>query len=361
MIFMHDFRGGGAEKVSVLLANGLLDLGFTIEIIVLQDKGPMKSLLSDKVFVSELKSNRVLTCIPELAKKLRQSEYCLLFSHMTHVNIGACLASILAKKTDKLVVVEHNMMDMNYSIQRSMSVKLAFNLTRLLYKKCRRVIAVSSGVRDSIIDFAQLDPQQVEVIYNPVVDVAKIASEKASVNNRFVDEYLTDDDPTFIAIGSLTEQKNFELFIRAFAEVRKEINCNGIILGEGPKRQELELLIKELGLSKCFKLAGYVSAPYDYLFKADVFVLSSLWEGLPTVVIEAISAGIKVVSTDCPSGPKEILEDGKHGVLVDQDSSAKAFSNGMIVALNTEFHEQLDRAREFTIEASARKYAALVG
>ena len=357
---MHDFRGGGAEKVSILLANGLLEHGCSVEIIVVNNKGPMKEMLSSHVIVSELISNRILTCIPELAKKLKFTNYDLILSHMTHVNIGACIASIIARKSSKLVAVEHNMMDKNYIVEKSISVKIAYKLTGLLYKNCKKVIAVSNGVRDSVLRFTKVDAAKVEVIHNPVVDVDKIVEEKKSLGDKFVHKFFESNTPTFVAIGSLTQQKNFELFILAFAELRKVMPCNGIILGEGPKRIELEKLISSLNISDCFELAGYVSTPYNYLFKADVFVLSSLWEGLPTVVIEAISAGIKVVSTDCPSGPREILEGGKHGVLINYNATAKEFADAMYVALNSTFPDQLDRAKKFTIQSSAEKYTKLV-
>jgi glycosyltransferase involved in cell wall biosynthesis len=151
------------------------------------------------------------------------------------------------------------------------------------------------------------------VIYNPSVMASEVLEKaKSPLDHPW---FKPDQPPVLIAIGRLEQQKDYPTMIKAFAEVRQAQPARLLILGEGRDRISLEKLIKEYGLDQDVSLPGFVSNPYAYLSRADLFVLSSRWEGLPTVLIEALCCGTQVVSTDCPSGPREILKDGKYGRL----------------------------------------------
>ena len=169
------------------------------------------------------------------------------------------------------------------------------------------------------------------------------------------------DIPVVIAAGKLKPQKDFETLLRAFALVQAKRNARLIILGRGPKKQALRELATELGISDCFQLPGHVRNPYAYFSRAAVFVLSSAWEGLPNVLIEAMACGCSVVSTDCPSGPFEILEEGAVGRLVPV-GDATAMAKAIIESLDNPTRKDvlLARARAFSYEEAISAYESVL-
>jgi glycosyltransferase involved in cell wall biosynthesis len=167
----------------------------------------------------------------------------------------------------------------------------------------------------------------IQVIYNPVITPDLRINSQMPLEHPW---FNLGEPPVILAVGSLTAQKDFPTLLKAFVQLRKIRNARLLILGEGEERTAIEALVKQLGLEQDVSLPGFVVNPYPYMFRAPVFVLSSKWEGLPTVVIEALFCGTLIVSTDCPSGPREILQDGQYGQLVpvgDSVNMAQAIEN----------------------------------
>jgi len=358
-VFMHDFRGGGAERVSATLCNGLADKnGIKVTVFVINKAGPMLADLSDKVEVVELGCKRMAFAFWKLSFEIKKLQPDLVISHMTHANVTACIASILGGFSKKLIVVEHNQMQNNFKVVSKFTVKLAYLLTKVLYKIPNNIVAVSSGVKESVVKFTKVNKENVVVIYNPVVSEELIDYKpiKCVDLHRFYSLNL----PVFICVGSLTKQKNFPLFLRALKIVSQIENVKAIILGEGPEREELELMVENLKLQDIVDLPGFVTNPYDYISNADTFVLSSSWEGLPTVIIEAIALNTNVVSTNCPSGPEEILNGGEFGLIVPVDDE-KSLSEAMIQSINTATTYDLSkRADDFSVVNSVDGYYSLI-
>ena len=360
LMFMHDFRGGGAEKVSVQLANGMAREGHEVVVVVVNDQGPMKELLATKISVISLSVRKVSKSIIKLAKLLKCTEYDLLISHMTHINIAAILASAIAGKTRQLCIVEHNMMQQNFRIQRAKSVRLAYLSTKLLYKLCPTIIAVSEGVKNGVVRFAGVNKNSVKVIYNPVVDFEILADAQRDCSRGRSHIFMDGEEPVILGIGSLTEQKNFSLLIDAVIKLNNIFPVKCIILGEGPLRQALQDKIDKAGFNERIHLEGYVKNPLTYLYQSDIFVLSSSWEGLPTVLIEALATGVKVVSTDCDSGPREILQDGRYGTLVRSDPSGEELAFAIESTLKSDGCDARSRVEAFSINSSVSKYIDLI-
>jgi glycosyltransferase involved in cell wall biosynthesis len=169
----------------------------------------------------------------------------------------------------------------------------------------------------------------VKVVYNPVLTPSNLGQARESPDHPWL---RAGQPPVVLGVGRLTRQKDFRLLIRCFAAVRQRRCARLIILGEGEQRAELEDLVRELGLERDVSLPGYRDNAMAYMARSKVFVLSSAWEGLPTVLIEALAAGTQVVSTDCPSGPREILQGGRLGALVpvgDVDSMTRAVNDAL--------------------------------
>jgi glycosyltransferase involved in cell wall biosynthesis len=170
----------------------------------------------------------------------------------------------------------------------------------------------------------------VEVVYNPVITPAMLAHSNQPPDHSW---FTPDQPPVILGVGRLTRQKDFATLVRAFAEVRRCRQSRLMILGEGEEQRRLEVLARELGVADDVAVPGFRENVMSYLAASELFVLSSAWEGLPTVLIEALAAGTRVVSTDCPSGPREILQDGRLGALVPV-GDAPALARAIMSALD---------------------------
>jgi glycosyltransferase involved in cell wall biosynthesis len=230
---------------------------------------------------------------------------------------------------------------------------------RSAYTRADVVVATSAGVADDLARAIQMPRSRIVVIYNPVVTPSMIKKSWESVDHAWI---TGGSCPVIIATGRLTKQKDFPTLIRAFARLREQQSARLIILGEGEDRERLQDLAAELRVEANIDFPGFVSNPYAYMRRASVFVLSSRWEGFGNVVAEALACGTPVVSTDCPSGPAEILEGGRWGRLVPVGDSA-SLSEAMVLAL-TEGRRgeegRVRRAQAFTGEVAAKHYLAML-
>jgi len=219
------------------------------------------------------------------------------------------------------------------------------------------VVAVSRGAADDLARTSGLPRDRVQVVYNPVLSPALMALARQAPGHPW---FAPGQPPVILGVGRLTRQKDFPTLIRAFAEVRRCRSARLMILGEGEERGRLEALALELGVADDVALPGFRENAMAYMAGSALFVLSSAWEGLPTVLIEALAAGTRVVSTDCPSGPREILQDGRLGALVPV-GDAVALTGAMIDALaRPPSTVPLEALTPFTSEAAVDHYLRLI-
>ena len=318
-MFMADLEGGGAERMMVSLAAGLEARGVRVDLLLADARGPYLSQLPKGMNVIDLASRGVLRAVPGLARYLRKARPQLLITTLHHSSLAALAARGLARTDVPLILRESNTPSQRARTPLRPKRWLTFELMRLLYSRCDGVIAVSRGVAADTERFYRLPPEKVEVLYNPVVtaEIDRLAQEEPG------HPWLSGDGPPVIlGIGRLQPQKDFSTLLRAFANVRSRRSAKLLILGEGPERDQLLELAAELGVADDVDLPGFVNNPFAYLSRASLFVLSSRWEGLPGVLIQALACGCPVVSTDCPSGPDEVLEGGRLGSLVNVGDSA---------------------------------------
>jgi glycosyltransferase involved in cell wall biosynthesis len=278
-----------------------------------------------------------------------------MLSAQSHVNMVAIVARLITSSPERLVVSEHNTMSM--ASRNNAKQKMVPLLARCLYRSADEVVAVSNGVADDLVMTIGLQRKRITTIYNPVVsgDIHRMASMRPS--HPWMDNARV---PVILSVGRLTPQKDFASLIRAFAIVRKHRPARLIILGEGPERAGLESIVASRGLGRDVALPGFVQNPYCFMKRAAVFVLSSRFEGLPTVLIEAMACGSRVVSTDCPSGPAEILEGGRWGSLVavgDEVALASAIERGLD---HDGPDDASERAREFSVDRAVSAYAKIL-
>ena len=352
-LFLPSLAGGGAERVTLNLARGVIANGLDVDLVLAAAAGPYLDSIPAGVRVVDLGGRRTLASLLALVRYLRREPPTCLLSAMNHANVVAIWAAALAGFRGTLLVAEHNELP---PASRG-TWQAAFNASlRLSYPRARRVIAVSHGVKRSLVTNAGVRPEHIEVVYNPVINPSLMTA------NRARPAALPLDGRTnVVAMGRLTRQKNFPNLLHAFAVFLTRRRARLVILGEGPDRHALQALVKELGLEDDVVLPGFVPNAYDFLCHADLFVLSSDWEGLPTVLIEALALGARVVATDCPSGPREILADGAYGSLVPVGDSAALAAAMMAAFESPAANVPADWLEQFTETASVRHYLRVCG
>lgn len=356
-LYVPSLRGGGAERVMVTLANGFADAGYTTDLVVANATGPYRSEVAPSVRVVDLGADRVASSLPALVRYLRRVKPRSMLSAVTHANVIAVLACMIARATTRLVVTEHNTLSETRKRPNGLNGKLVQLLMRWAYRRVGAIVAVSKGVADDLATTLSFSQSEIKIVYNPVVTAKLLERSQAAFYHPWLVEGAS---PVILGVGRLTEQKDFANLVNAFAKVRATKDCRLVILGEGELKGELEAQCELLGIREDVLFPGFAENPFVWMRRSAVFVLSSAWEGLPTVLIEAMACGAKVVSTDCPSGPSEILEGGKWGGLVPVGDSA-ALGIAISDALATPADERaFDRAAYFGVEQAIKGYVALL-
>ena len=339
------------------LADGFVQEGLQVDLVLSKAWGPHLQKVPSTVRMVDLDASRPLLSIPKLVSYLRQERPHTLFAAMHYANEIAILAKRLAGVSTQIVVTEHNTLSQSVKQIKGIKRYLVPKGVRYLYPFADRVVTVSKGACDDLQQWMGTTNPKVEAIYNPVITSDLYEKAKLTVEHPWFQE---GEPPVILGVGKLEPQKDFETLIRAFAKVRSQISCRLAILGWGPNQANLNSLIKDLGLTENAALLGYVDNPYAYMARSSTFVLSSAWEGLPTVLIETMALRIPVVSTNCQSGPEEILNQGKYGHLVpvgDRDAMAQsilAVLHGNYPAVDEIWLEQ------FGLKSSVRSYLELI-
>ena len=312
--YIPSFDGGGAERVMVNLANGMAERpDIDVDFIVTQKIGPLEGDVSEKVNLVNLNSKRIITSLVPLTTYIRKKQPDFLVSALNTANIVSILAKLLSLRKTILLVTVHNTLSMAASNPKFRRTRLIPKLMSSLFPIANGIVTVSKGVAEDLASVTGLNRDSIEVIYNPVITPEVRTLSQQPCTDAWVNDPTT---PTLLGIGRLSPQKDFANLLEAVAIVVKQRPVKLIILGEGDLREDLEAQIADLKLTQYVKMPGFVKNPYSYMKNADLFVLSSQWEGLPTVLIESLFCNTKLVSTDCPSGPKEILAAGRYGLLV---------------------------------------------
>ena len=351
---------GGAERVTVTVANGLADRGYAVDLLVPYYEGSFVEEVSDDVTVFDLETPRVPgvgvgASVPRLVSYLRRRSPAVVFSQMTYTSSVCLLAHWLAGSDAVVVPVVHNTL----GIDESPKDRVARWLGALAGRRADRFAAVSEGAAESVVDRLHVDAEEVSVLHNPIPVSEVRERSRQPVDHPWV---ASDEHDVVLGVGRLDSQKDFPTFLRAFRRVHeRRPETRAVIVGRGPERETLETLAGELGTEEVVSFAGYVDNPYGYMAGADVLTMSSVHEGLPTVLIEALACGCPVVSTDCPSGPRTILDDGRYGPLVPVgDERALADATLRTLREPPERSALVDRARDFAPDTVLDRYESFI-
>lgn len=349
-IYLPSLNGGGAERITIVLANALAQRDCKVDFVLANAQGPYLAELSRSVCIVDLKKQRVAASLPALVAYLRRERPDVLLSGLGHANIIAILARWLARKPIRLAVTEHNSILRGLDTPKGRVIRW---LMQRLYPHADAIICVSKGIERELADLLDLPRAKLHTIYNPV-DVDGIR--KLALCRPDHHWFAPGQPPVIISVGRLTEQKDFPTLLRAFAQLRQTREARLVILGEGGDRRALEELAKTLGLRADVAMPGFQKNPYGWMAASALYAMSSAWEGLPGVLLEAMACGVPVVSTDCRTGPNEILEGGKWGQLVPV-GDATALAQALEAALAGQTRPDLDaRIAVFRTEHSTANY-----
>lgn len=352
VFILPNFRAAGVERVVITLANEMCRLGYSVSLLIFKNNGDLANDICKEIEVIELHINRSSFAIFKLINFFRKNQVCFISSY-SYLSILSIIANIITFKKSQIFVCEHTTLTQMNKAKSNYKNKIVNFLMRMFYPLADGIIAVSSGVADDLSKAIDIPRKKIKVLYNPL-DINFIS--KMSQNSPSHRWLLNKKQPLILGIGRLDIAKNFTLLINAFSKITDQTDANLLILGEGDLRLELEQEIKKLQLSERCELMGYISNPYCYLKNADIFVLSSNVEGFSLVIVESLACNTPVISTDCPSGPNEILEDGKWGTLVPMND-VEILSVAMLEALRSPNTKNLqERAKEFDVKIVTQRY-----
>ena len=357
-LFLPSLGGGGAERIMLTLAAGLSARGVGVDLVLATPTGEYMDQVPETVRLVDLGATRPLTAVPALARYLRRQRPRTLLTTILSANLAAFLAHRLAGAATRLVARESSTLSVDLTRMSPLNRLLTPRLIASGFARAHTFVAPSRGAADDLAKTAGIPREAIKVIYNPVVSDALRERARQPTGHPWLQG---DAIPVIVGMGRLTWQKDFATLIRAFALVRRAMPARLIILGEGEDRGELESLCHILGVAEDVDLPGFVDNPYALLARARLFVLSSRWEGLPGALIEAMACGAKVVSTDCPSGPREILGDGTYGQLVpvrDDEALAAAVRRALVGSFVA--RDCAEWLRKFEVEANIDRYLDLL-
>jgi glycosyltransferase involved in cell wall biosynthesis len=315
-LFLPGLYEGGAERIFLNLAKGIAARGFAVDLVLARAEGPYMEQIPDSVRLVDLNAPRVMGSVPALTKYLIHEKPTVMLSALFS-NIIALCARRLSGIPQRVFISEHNTLSSVVKNQNDLRWKLYPTLARYIYPWANNIIAVSKYVANDLAKTANIHRDHIEVIYNPIVTRDLREKSEEALNHPW---FKDGEPPVILAVGRLIDQKAFDVLIQAFFLVRRNHPARLLILGEGEDRDALQSLIKSLGLEQDVSLMGFVQNPYSFMAHASLFVLSSRWEGLPTVLVEAMYLGIPIIATDCPGGSREILKDGMYGKLIPVDA-----------------------------------------
>lgn len=321
---------GGAERAVAKLASGLAEKGEQVDLVLARSGGLNLAQLHPAVRVVHLGAPRLVAALVPLARYLRQNRPAVVFSALDYVNVVTILARALSRVPVPLVVSERNTLSAAVAHTTRRRTRWMPRLIRWTYPRADAVVAVSEGVATDLVTLCGLRADSVHVLNNPIVTPELERMRAEPVEHPWLRDKTI---PTVLAVGRFVPQKDFGTLLEAFAMARRSRPARLVLLGDGVLRPDLEEQVSRLGIGDDVSLPGFVANPYPSMAAADVFVLSSRWEGSPGVLIEAMSCGTPVIATDCPSGPRQILDGGRYGRLV-RPSDPAALADALVDALD---------------------------
>jgi len=360
VFFLWDFGQAGAETVALRLSNYLSDKGHEVRILTINSKDQLSQRLNTEVKLTTFNKTRIISSLIPLIRFMRTQNIDCFVANVWPVTVVSVIASFFCSGfRQKLFLVEHTDLS-GESKHRSTLFKFFQRLSiSILYNKAYKVITVSNGVREDLISKG-LKREKTKVIHDPAYP--NLAEDKVHYEEG-KKKWFKQDCLKISAVGHSKKHKNYPNLINAIdiLKNKRKINCHVIIAGEGSERNKIEALIHQKKLTNEITLVGYISNPLNLIEESDLFVLSSSQEGFGMVIVEALSLGKTVVSTDCHSGPSEIIGDNEFGYLCKVDNPSDLAEKIDYARKNIMNPEKLiNRSKEFTLEKIGPLYEEIL-
>jgi len=349
----------GVDRLAGNLIPALARRGYRVDLLKVRRHGPELREVPGGVEVVDLGSRHTLACLPAVVRYLRRQRPLVLLSDKDRVNRLALLARWLARAPTRSIVRTGTTVSVNLASRGPVARWVERRSIGWLYRVADQVIVPSRGAADDMATYTGLDRKRIRAVPSPIVPASLFTADLPRPDHPWLG---VADRPLILGVGELSSRKDFATLLRAFARVRAERPCRLMILGRGTHRERLLALAQTLGVADDFALPGFVPEPYAYMAHADLFAFSSRWEGLPFAPVEALTVGTPVVSTDCPSGPREILQEGLIGRLVPIGDD-RALAEAILATLREPPPKTLlqDAARRYEIEAGTDAYLDAMG
>jgi glycosyltransferase involved in cell wall biosynthesis len=358
-------QGGGAEKVMIYILKYLDKTKYTPVLILFENKGQFIDNLPEDIAVHSLNKDKILKgfrwlILLRLARLFRSGKPDVIVSFMWYTNIVTLISKILGLINCGVIISERYPIFVRrerwlVEFMRRLSI-------RILYPVANSIITNSVSVRDEIIQITRIPHAKITVVHNPV-DTAIINSLSRDRNYH---QWYEENIPVIISIGRLSKEKGFPYLLRALHIISsKGFQLRLVILGKGAEENELRRLAKDLGVENRVEFLGFKKNPYKYLVRSSVFILASLFEGFPNVLLEALALGVPAIATDCPTGPREIITNDVNGILVrpaDERALADAIKKLLV---DKDLRKKLSeaarkRAEDFGVEKIIKQYEDVI-
>lgn len=358
-IFVSTSGHSGVDRAMQHLIPALARRGYAVDLLKVRRHGPNLTEVPEGVRIVDLGSRHTYTCLPAIVRYLRRERPAAMLADKDRVNRTALLARTLARVPTRLVLSSGTTISIDLAHRGAFERWLQRTSMGRLYPFADQVIVTSHGVADDMTDYTGLAREHIEVVPSPVVPDELLHTTQPRPEHPWFHDH---GPPIVLSVGELGQRKGYDVLLRAFALLHDQRPARLLILGRGKLKAELERLATELGITDAVDFAGFQSNPFAFMAHADLFAFTSRWEGLGFVLIEALAMGTPVVSTDCPSGPREILADGQYGELVpvdDHQAMARAMAKRLGTPADPEHLRQA--AMPYTIENSTDCYLRVLG
>jgi len=356
LVFFVPSLDGGVGRVIALLASGMRADGEKVEVWSAAPRGGHANKLEQTISVKYIGNGAVSSSFFSLIRRLRTHTPTALISASFHANCVAILASIFSRTSTQFIIADHPSVDAALQELSFLKRTLWRVLISILYPISDKYIAVSNGVAKAMSKYGGVDQRQIVVIPNPVISDEIFTLGSIKTHHPF----FNSSKPTLLYVGRLSYEKDVPNLIQAFAKAQSCTPPRLIIVGDGPDRPQLEDLVRQKHLDDKVSFLGHQDNPYPYFAQSDLLVLSSTREGLPTVLIEALAFGLKITSTDCPSGPREILNNGAYGQLV-KPGDSEMLANAIVLSLNSSNPIVPEHALEqYKVKSAVKAYKKLI-
>jgi glycosyltransferase involved in cell wall biosynthesis len=357
-VVMRAFEGGGAQRDMILLCNALAAKGVGVTILALRDQGPLRPLLDAGVRVVPVPGRKLRYAVPGLRRALRVLAPDFVVSSEAGLNLCALAAvrTLARSNRPKLLLREVGSPSIALRHDPYAQNRVAYRVLRYFYRYADRVLTRTDGARRDLAQNFFVPERTIAVMRTNAVIPPPMAERLAHWDGESGRE-----DGLVVCIGRLSPEKDHRTLLRAVALLPSDRNWRLAIVGAGVQRPTLETYARDLGLGGRATFVGEVDDPFAWMMRAQVAVCASIYEGLGNAVIEALACGTPVVSTDCPYGPREILEGGRYGALTPVgDAAAMAAAIGAALDGAVDRRALTARGLQYTAALAAERFIEIM-